>query len=190
MYVKKITSFCQVPKRCTQRKIAFFLPHGVHTGIPNKKLCYHRREEMCQSKFCNFYNSVGTSCTSNQEQIEVMELKGYIRPTCNKLCVSSHDAHDRHRCNPHARPSTTLTTSLTCSREIFIIQSLEQSSRGKHPYFRRYPNFLKTQFRIGQRKLPCQKLALSSRFDTIPACDGRPDRQTDGHMTWAYTTLT
>jgi len=147
------------------------------------------REEMCQSKFCNFYNSVGTSCTSNREQIEVMELNGYIRPTCNKLYVSSHDALDRHRCNPHARPSTTLTTSLTCCREIFIVRSLEQSSRGKHPYFRRYPNFRKTQFRIGQRKLSCQKLALSSRFDTIPACDGLPDRQTDGHMTGAYITL-
>jgi len=30
MYVKKITSFCQVLKRCTQKKIgSFFQPHGV-----------------------------------------------------------------------------------------------------------------------------------------------------------------
>jgi len=30
MYVKKITSFCQALKRCTQKKIvSFFLPHGV-----------------------------------------------------------------------------------------------------------------------------------------------------------------
>ena len=30
-------------------------------------------------------------------QIVVMELKGYSRPTCNKLCASSHDALNRRK---------------------------------------------------------------------------------------------
>ena len=42
-----------------------------------------------------------------------------------------------------------------------------------------YPNFLTTLFRIGQRKLTRQKPALSSsRFNILPACDGRTDGQT------------
>ena len=36
--------------------------------------------------------TVVTTCTTNSEQIEVMELEGYSRPTCNKLCSSGHDA--------------------------------------------------------------------------------------------------
>ena len=47
----------------------------------------------------NCCTTVGRSST-DQEQIEVMELEGYSRPTCNKLCVSSC-----HRCSPQARPS-------------------------------------------------------------------------------------
>jgi len=31
------------------------------------------------------YSSVGTTCTTSLEQIEVMELEGYNRPTYNKL---------------------------------------------------------------------------------------------------------
>ena len=43
------------------------------------------RDAICQSKSCQLlYNSVGTTCTTSPEQIEVMELKGYSRPTCNK----------------------------------------------------------------------------------------------------------
>jgi len=52
------------------------------------------------------------------------------------------------------------------------------------------PNFLITQFRIGRRKLPCQnQLYPSSRFDTVAACDGQTDGQTDTIMTTAYTAL-
>jgi len=41
----------------------------------------------------NCCTTVGTSCTIglNPQQIEVMELQDYGRPTCNKLCASSHD---------------------------------------------------------------------------------------------------
>jgi len=35
---------------------------------------------------------IETTCTTSPEQIEVMELEGYSRPTYNKLCAFSHDA--------------------------------------------------------------------------------------------------
>jgi len=68
------------------------------------------RDAMCQSKLCQLlqHNSVETSCTTNPEQIEVMELEGYSRQMCNKLCACSHDAVDRRKCNSQARPSTNL----------------------------------------------------------------------------------
>jgi len=50
-----------------------------------------------------------------------------------------------------------------------------------------------TVWDIGGRKSICQnELDSSSRFDTIPTippCKGRTDRQTDRHMTTAYTAL-
>ena len=61
------------------------------------------RDAPCQSKSCQLlHNSVGTTGTTSPEQIEVMELEGYSRPTCSKLCSSSHDALDRRRCNPQS----------------------------------------------------------------------------------------
>ena len=45
----------------------------------------------------NCRTAVGTSCTTNPEEIEVMELEGYSRPACNKLCAFSHDTLDRRR---------------------------------------------------------------------------------------------
>ena len=40
----------------------------------------------------NSCTTSGTRCTTNLKQIEVMELNGYSRPTCNKLCASGLDA--------------------------------------------------------------------------------------------------
>ena len=34
-------------------------------------------------------NTIGTTCTTSPEQIEVMELEGYSRPTYNKLVHSA-----------------------------------------------------------------------------------------------------
>ena len=54
------------------------------------------------------------------------------------------------------------------------------------PYFLEILNFLTIQCGTGGRKPPCpNQLDSSSRFNTIPACDG----QTDGHTTTAYTAL-
>jgi len=45
---------------------------------------------MCQSKSCQLLrNSVATACTTDQEQIEVMELEGYSRPTYYRLVHSA-----------------------------------------------------------------------------------------------------
>jgi len=80
------------------------------------------RDAMCQLKSCQLlHNRLGTSCTTNTEQVEVMALEGYSRSMCDKLCASSYDALDRRR--------VLLTTLSTCRGEYFKIHSLEQSSR-------------------------------------------------------------
>jgi len=35
----------------------------------------------------NYCTTVRTSCTTNPQHIEVIELEGYSRLTCNKLCA-------------------------------------------------------------------------------------------------------
>jgi len=60
---------------------------AVSLTYTNKKLCYHRPHNMtCQLNSCQLlHNSVGTTCTTSSEQIEVMELEGYSRSMYNKL---------------------------------------------------------------------------------------------------------
>jgi len=50
-----------------------------------------------------------------------MELKGYSQPTCNKLCVSSHDAVYRRR--------VSLITPSTCRGEIFEVKTPEFAAK-------------------------------------------------------------
>jgi len=48
------------------------------------------RDATCQSNSCQLlHNSIGTTCTTSPEQIEVMELEGYSRPTYSKLVHSA-----------------------------------------------------------------------------------------------------
>ena len=63
---------------------------------------------------------------------------------------------------------------------------MARSSRGKYPYFCRYPDFLLTQCRIGGRKLPCLK---PSSFRSAVSIEHRlvTDRQTDIHRSKAST---
>jgi len=50
---------------------------------------------------------VGTNCTTNPEQIEIVELEGHSPLMYNELCASSHDAFDRSIGDVvQARPST------------------------------------------------------------------------------------
>jgi len=47
------------------------------------------RATRCVSRhMANCCTTAGTSCTTNREQIAVMELEGYDRRTCNELCAS------------------------------------------------------------------------------------------------------
>jgi len=74
----------------------------------------------CQSKSCQpLHSTVGTSCntTTNPQQIEVMELEGYSRPTCNILVVFNHDALDL-RMHKLDRRRALLTTPSSCHGEI------------------------------------------------------------------------
>jgi len=142
----------------------------------NKKSCYRRRtahrDVSVEILRKLLHSSVGTDCTTHPRQIDVTELDGYSRPTCNKLRASSNDALDRRRCNSQARPSTSSADhTIDLPGRNFLSLGLRQNSRGKQTYFRRNPNFLIIlQFRIGERKLACQnQLYPSSRFDTIPA---------------------
>jgi len=60
-----------------------------HLQIKSSANADRRRKAMCQSKCCQLlHNSVGTTCMTNPEQIEVMELEGYSQPTYNKLVDS------------------------------------------------------------------------------------------------------
>ena len=106
---------------------------------------------------------------------EVIALKSYIRPMCSKLCASTQTGclGCSLRCHPQVRLLTSFVDhTIDLPGEIFYVQCLGQSSRGKYANFCSYPNFLATQFRRGQSWLPCQK---SSWFDTVPACDGQMD---------------
>jgi len=74
--------------------------------VEYKKLCCRRRTSpgnqrpaLCQlyqrravsRNLVNCCTTVG-GCTTNPQQIEVMEVEHYGRLTCNKLCASSHDS--------------------------------------------------------------------------------------------------
>jgi len=51
------------------------------------------RATRCISRnLVNRCTTVGRSCTTNPQQIEVMELEDYSRLTCNKLYASNNDA--------------------------------------------------------------------------------------------------
>jgi len=125
------------------------------------------RDAMHPPKTCQLlYDSLGTSCTTNPEQIEVMELNGCSRPTCNKLCAFSYDTLDCRRCNPQARPSTSCADH-TISLQWRIFLSPEFG--GKVPD----GSALIFGGRSKKAAMPKNKLYPSTRFDTIPSCDGR-----------------
>jgi len=63
------------------------------------------RDALCQSKSCRLLHSCRNS-TTNPQQIELMGLEGYSRPTCNQLTASTTTSLDHRRCDPQARPST------------------------------------------------------------------------------------
>ena len=138
-------------------------------------------------------STVETSCTTNPQQIEVMELEGYSRPTCSKQprlvdCrIGVVNKLDRRR----RQLRVLLTARSTRRGEIFEVRSLEQSSSGKYPNFGDSQIYLK--YSLGQIKGSLHtknQLDSSSRFDTISACGRRADGRTDKHTNTANTSLT
>ena len=100
---------------------------------------FYRRRTARRAVSAEIWLTVGRSCTTNLEQIDVMESE--VRPTCNKLCASGDDASTVtcviHK--PDRRP-VLLTTPSTCCGEV---ESLEQSSREKFPHFYRAMLFIR-----------------------------------------------
>jgi len=99
-------------------------------------------------------------------------------PTCSKQSRSI----DCRWCGQQARPRRVLlTTRSTFRGEIFQVQRLGQSSRGKCPYFRKYPNFLVmccgTESSHTEISLICSAVFTELRLVT----DTETGRQTDIH---------
>jgi len=146
------------------------------------------RDALCQSKSCQLLrHCMWTTCRPKtiQEQAEAIESEGYSWPACNK----QPPRIDRRRCRQQAPPSTSfLVNTIDLPwRNFFKSGVCCKISREKHPYFRRYSNFLTTQCGIGGRKLPRQnQLDSSCCFDTLLACGGQTDGQTDRHAMTAY----
>ena len=69
----------------------------IHGQRVNKKLCYRRRSSR-RAMSVKILSTVETSCKTNPQLIEVMELKGYSWPTCSKqprlvdYCIGLHIA--------------------------------------------------------------------------------------------------
>ena len=82
------------------------------------------RDAMCISG--NLVNccatTIGTSCTTNREQIEAIEIGGYSRLTCDELHVCVQRLRAIHKLD---RRRFLSTTPSTCHGEIFEVQSLE-----------------------------------------------------------------
>ena len=84
-----------------------------------------------------------TSCTTNPQQIEVMELEHYGRRTCSTrytICarwvynIDRSATARRPSYGQQARPSMSLlTTRSTCRDENFLSPNLSQSSKAKYP---------------------------------------------------------
>jgi len=69
--------------------LAIYLPGQSSCGTRSSAIADGPRDATCQSNSCQLlHNSVGTTCTS-PEQIEVMDLEGYSRPTYSKLVHSA-----------------------------------------------------------------------------------------------------
>ena len=91
----------------------------------------------------------GRISTTDWQEIEPVEFEPY------RMCHARlPSARHRQRCCEHqtARYHSLYRTRWwsVCHGEIFQMQSLGQSSRGKYPYFWKYPNFPKTQCTIAR----------------------------------------
>ena len=152
--------------------------------LNNKKLCYRRRTAR-RAESVKFSLTAASlreqSCTAYPEQIRVMELEGYSRPTCNKLRV------DCRRCDPQARPSKSFVDNTIDSQwRNFLIPEFRARFQRDASLFRRYPNILTTQW--SKEELPClNQLHSFIRFDRTPTCRGHGRTRTRTHRATANT---
>jgi len=87
-------------------------------------------------------NKLYNKSRTNQSNNKVMKLEGYSRPTCNKLCASSHVAFDRHRCNPQARPSMRFVDhTIDLPRWNFLSLDFWEKFQSEVPLFLEAPKF-------------------------------------------------
>ena len=90
----------------------------------------------------NCCTTAGTSCTTNPQQIEIMELEHTVdRRTVSYVRLAVHDAY-----------SVVGVVNKLDYRRVLLITS----PRGKYPDIWRYRNFIVTQCRIGGRKVRCR----------------------------------
>jgi len=101
--------------------------------------CNGPRDAQSQSKYLvNCCTTVGTSCTTNPQQIEAIGSKHYGGRMCNKLCASGHDVSTvvgPSVVNKLDRRQVLLKTRSTYRGKIFQVHSLGQISRRSYPYF-------------------------------------------------------
>ena len=103
-----------------------------------KKLCDDAMRCVCRHLFVNCCTTVGTSCTTNSQQIVVIEVEGYRWPTCSE----QPRRVDRRKCRQQARPSTSFVDNTSDLRR----RNFPSSEFGK--FQREYP--------LWQRQYPRQ----------------------------------
>ena len=105
------------------KKVGGSGPRKTHMIYAPAAIADGPRDATCQSNSCQLlHNSVGTTCTTSPEKIEVMELEGYSRPTYNKL-VHSATTHSTvvgviHKLTVDEFVDNTCTPTICCG-EIF-----------------------------------------------------------------------
>jgi len=121
---------------------------GIKVGSIYKKLCHRSGTAMCQSKPCQLlHNSVGTTCTTNPEQIEVMNLEGYSQPTyANSATTRSKLPWCDPQAGSLARPSTRFVdhtnTPSPCCVETFLSPRVQDTKFQREvPLFLEIPKF-------------------------------------------------
>jgi len=105
--------------------------------LKKKQLCYRESTDRATCYVSrNLANccTTRTGCTTNPQQIAVMDLVHYNRPTCNKICAFSH-ARRVHRCMCGQR--TQQSTSFV-DNTIDWTKILATTEFGQYLYFWRY----------------------------------------------------
>jgi len=144
-----------------------------------KKLCYCRLTALCAMSV-KIWSTVETSCTTNPQQIAVMELKGYSWPICSEQ-PRLVDCRIGVANKPQRRRWwVLLTTWWTCGGENFSSKSgVWNSPTGK--YFLEIPKFpyntVWDREKEAHAKISWIRPVVSIQYQLVT--DGQTDRQTN-----------